>query len=450
MYTVQEIAQITGGRLLAGNPDIRISSVHFDSRQLEEGGLFVALTGGARDGHDFLQDAKERGAACALISKANVDEDLAEMALILVENTEWAFQELARAYRKKLRMPIIAITGSNGKTTTKDMLAHLLARRFKVYKTYKNLNNHLGLPLSLLQIRAEHEAAVLELGMNHKGEIDFLASIAQPNIAVLTNVGDAHLGHFGSRASIAEAKAELFAHTDKDGYILLHGDDPLVRNLEEKFPGKSYFFGFSSTNHIFASQIETVAEGTKFVLHFQDEVHPFFIPTFGKHNVANCLPCIFIAKQLGLSFHEIKEALKTLSISEMRFQVINGPYGSMLVNDAYNASPTSMKASIDTFLEIYPERKKVLVLGDILELGEKERELHEEIGRYLQNKKVTLFTIGQLAKYISAKAGGTHFSSYEEVATALKSHLNEETAMLFKASRGMKLEEIIHLLLKEA
>lgn len=447
MFTIEEIVKITGGILLQGDGQASVTSVHFNSRKLEENALFIALTGGGRDGHQFLQMAQKAGASAALVSKhVETDSELRDLHLILVQDTERAFQALAKAHRQRLSIPIIAITGSNGKTTTKDMTAHILAKKLHVFKTYKNLNNHLGLPLSLLQILPEHEVAVLELGMNHAGEIDLLASIAQPSTSVITNIGDAHIGHFGSKERIAEAKGELLPHTDPNKYVLLNGDDPYVTSIAAKYVGKRYYFSTKKEMDIYTSEMSSDENGTHFELHIDQQSVSCFIPTFGAYNVANCLPGAFIAYQFGFSLAEIAESLRDLSISDMRFQVLSGSNGSILINDAYNASPTSMKAAIETFADIYPERQKVLVLGDILELGEQADELHAQIGEYLKNKAFTLITIGEKAKHISEKAAGKHCLSKEVAVEALQPYLNRNHAILFKASRGIKLEEIIHLL----
>lgn len=448
MFNLQEIARVTKGTILRGSPDRRISSVHFDSRKLSKDSLFIALTGGRRDGHEFLQQAQASGARAALISKHGLEKELDGLDLILVQDTQAAFQALARWYRQKLTLPIIAITGSNGKTTTKDLLAHLLSQKYNVFSTYKNLNNELGLPLSILQIKPEHELAVLELGMNHAGEIDLLAGIAQPTISIITNVGDAHLGYFGSKEKIAEAKGELLAHSDPKQYILLNGDDPYVNQLVDIYPGRTYFFGLNPSNDIYASNLEAVEHGTRFYLHLNQQRISCYLPMFGQFNVVNALAGAFVAAQSGFSLAEIADGLRTATISEMRFQISSGPNESLIINDAYNASPTSMKAAIDTFANIYPERKKVLVLGDILELGEQEKELHQQIGHFLKNRDFILFTIGDRAKYIfqEAETIGQHCLSYQQVAEELQAYLTREFAILFKASRGMALEKIIQLI----
>lgn len=452
MLSISEIVQATEGLLLQGPSQKEISSVHFDSRLLEEDDLFIALTGGARDGHQFVAMAKEKGAAAALISDKDIArENLEGITLILVRDTTVAFQQLASYYRKKMKIPIIAITGSNGKTTTKDMMAHTLSSNYKIYKTYKNYNNDLGVPLSLLQIKEDIELAVLEMGMNHAGEIDLLGKIAQPSVTVITNVGDSHIENLGSRAGIAAAKGELLPYTDPKYYSILNGDDPLVRSQASKSPAQVFYYSIRQEADVYASNIQINDQGTSFRLHLkkgdlEEHVH-CFLPLYGTHNVSNFLPGAFIAYHMGIPIKEIADKALSLTISEMRFQTIAGPNESLFINDAYNASPTSMKAAIDTFMHIYPQRKKIIVLGDIYELGDAAQALHEDVGSFLKGKECQVFTVGQDAQWIAERADGKHFQTKKEVIQELQAYLSKEYIILFKASRGMKLEELIEQLL---
>ncbi|MBN6186178.1 UDP-N-acetylmuramoyl-tripeptide--D-alanyl-D-alanine ligase [Aneurinibacillus sp. BA2021] len=457
MFTVQEIVEITQGTLLQGEQQTEITSVHFDSRKIEHGALFVALTGGARDGHEFLQKAAEMGAKAAFVSdeaKAQAAGMEADFALILVDDTEKAFQQIARIYRNRLSLPIVAITGSNGKTTTKDILAHLLSGRKNVYKTYKNFNNHLGVPLSLLQITPETEAAVLELGMNHAGEIDFLAGMVRPSFSVITNVNDAHIEFFGSRELIAQAKGEILGHTNPDGFACLNQDNELVANLAHLNPGKTYFYHVHHEGEeeraadITASDIVFDENGSHFVVTTHDgEQFRCFMPLFGEHNISNALPCIFIARHLGIPSAEIAERLATLSISTMRFERVDGANGLLIINDAYNASPASMIASVKTFLSIYPERRKVLVLGDMYELGAESPAYHREVGTELRNMDMEfeLVAIGQDAKHLAEGygPGANYFTDKEEAKAYLAAFKSADYALLLKASRGMELETLL-------
>jgi UDP-N-acetylmuramoyl-tripeptide--D-alanyl-D-alanine ligase len=245
--SLERAAAMAEGLLLRGEPTLTVGSVHFDTRQIQPGALFVAIRGSARDGHDFLLQAAESGACGAIVSdEAKIPPQLPQsFGLILVNNTLRAFQKLAAAYRRTFAFPFVAVTGSNGKTTTKDIIAHVLEQKLSVYKTFKNLNNHLGVPYSLLQLEDRHQAAVLELGMNHAGEIDLLASLVKPQISVITHIGDAHIEYFGSRDKIALAKAELLPHTSPDGLVLLNGDNEYLRKVAHLFAGETLYYSLN-------------------------------------------------------------------------------------------------------------------------------------------------------------------------------------------------------------
>ncbi|WCK53472.1 UDP-N-acetylmuramoyl-tripeptide--D-alanyl-D-alanine ligase [Aneurinibacillus sp. Ricciae_BoGa-3] len=455
MFTIEQIISSTGGRLIGGSTDSRVTNVHFDSRQIKEGGLFVALAGGTRDGHEFLSTAGAQGAVAALVSdekKTQAAQLPSSFSLVLVEDTEKAFQDLARSYRNRLSIPIAAITGSNGKTTTKDILAHILEGKLKVYKTYKNFNNHLGVPLSLLQISPDTEAAVLELGMNHAGEIDFLAEMVQPTYTVITNVNDAHIEFFGTREAIARAKGEILPHTSPNGFACLNLDNDLVPGLAQLNPGTTYFYHIEQEGEppvaadITASSIWFDNAGSHFTVKTAEGEAACFMPLFGMHNISNALPGIFIALHIGLTLDEIAGRLASLEISSMRFERIDGRNGLLVINDAYNASPTSMLASVRTFLSIYPERKKVLVLGDMFELGSQEEQYHREVGEQLatMDGEFQVIAVGALARHIAEGCTkAEYFPTKEEAAKRLAAFASEDYAILLKASRGMRLEDLL-------
>ena len=388
-----------------------------------------------------------------MVSDETVSREGHELTFILVRDTELAFAQIASYYRDKLTIPVIAITGSNGKTTTKDIISHLLSFKKKVYKTFKNYNNHLGVPLSILQIQPHDEMAVLEMGMNHAGEIDFLGSIAKPNISVIVNVTDAHIEHLGSKENIAQAKAELLPHTSKDGFVILNGDNPYVVSVSHLYHGKTYFYRLTGKSDIFATEIQTNDLGTSFTVTVGEHTHQFTVPMFGTHIVSNTLPAIFIALQFGYRFDEINDSLQSLSISPMRFELVRDIRKTTVINDAYNASPTSMKTSIETFSGILLKHKKVLVLGDMFELGQDSEDYHREVGQFistLKDKPSFVVTVGNQAAYLSETCGvpSQHFTNKSEVAPFLTQFCDQEHALLFKASRGMKLEEVIEQLVE--
>ncbi|RNB78477.1 UDP-N-acetylmuramoyl-tripeptide--D-alanyl-D-alanine ligase [Brevibacillus nitrificans] len=439
------------GMVRAGDPGLLLQAVHFDTRQLIDGSLFVALTGGARDGHDFLLQAAQQGAVAAVISdESKVPQGLPQgFGLILVNDTLRAFQKLAAAYRKELTIPHIAVTGSIGKTTVKDIIAHVLGSHYSVYKTYKNLNNHLGVPYSLLQIEASHQAAVLELGMNHAGEIDLIASLTKPEISVITYIGDSHMEFFGSREKIALAKAELLPHTSPDGLVLLNGDSEYLRMIAHLYPGKIAYYSVEGPADIWAEDILSTDDGMQFTVCFPTgERFAAALPLYGTHSVLNALPAIAIAMRLGMSVEQITDALSTVKLSAMRFEQVTSAHGALYISDAYNASPASMEAAIGTFAELFPNRKKVLVLGDMYELGAESDAMHIQVGAYanaLRDRFSLLVTVGEHSRHISEAYEGQklHFATKAEAVAALLSLRNEQHAFLLKASRGMELWTVI-------
>ncbi|MFD2369718.1 UDP-N-acetylmuramoyl-tripeptide--D-alanyl-D-alanine ligase [Brevibacillus sp. GCM10020057] len=439
------------GMLVAGDPGLLLSAVHFDTRQLAPGALFVALTTGARDGHDFLLQAAQQGAVAALISdESKVPQGLPQgFGLILVNDTLRAMQKLAAAYRKELTIPHIAVTGSVGKTTVKDIVAHVLGSHFPVYKTYKNLNNHIGVPYSLLQIEEEHQAAVLELGMNHAGEIDLIASLVKPEISVITYIADSHIEHFGSREKIALAKAELLPHTSLDGLVLLNGDSAYLRMIAHLYPGQISFYSVEGPADIWAEEIRSAEDGMHFTVCFASgERFAAFLPLYGKHSVLNALPAVAIGKRLGMSNAQITDALSTVKLSAMRFEQVKSAHGPVYISDAYNASPTSMKAAIGTFAELFPDRQKVLVLADMFELGPDSDAMHAQVGAYangLRDRFSLLVTVGEYSRHISDAYEGDklHFATKDEAVAALLPLRDARHAFLFKASHGMELWTII-------
>ncbi|RNB82292.1 UDP-N-acetylmuramoyl-tripeptide--D-alanyl-D-alanine ligase [Brevibacillus fluminis] len=446
--TIQQVAKMAGGLLLSGDPALAVNHFHFDSRELASGGVFIAIKGD-RDGHDFLGAAIAQGACAAIISdQEKLPHNLPDgFALVLVNDTLRAYQKVAEAYRNTFDIPFVAVTGSVGKTSTKDVIGHLLASKLTIYKTYKNLNNHLGVPFSLLQLENEHQAAVMELGMNHAGEIDLLASIVRPQYSVITNIGEAHLEYFGTKEKVALAKAELLPHTDPNGVVFLNGDNEYLRRVSHLYDGSIMYYSVEGTADIWAEDITSTQEGTHFTYVSTDGVRfTVSVPLFGKHNVSNCLPAIAIALRFGLTKEEIQAALASVSLSAMRFEIIKSPTGAIFINDAYNANPTSMRVAIETFAGIFPDKKRILVLGNMLELGPDSDAMHTGIGELLnvyRDRFALVITIGTEALHIhNAYAGEKqHFATKQDSAPLLSSLAVNGNAILFKASRNTLLKD---------
>ncbi|MFS0784390.1 UDP-N-acetylmuramoyl-tripeptide--D-alanyl-D-alanine ligase [Bacillus sp. 1P06AnD] len=434
--------------------DRNICGVTIDSRKIQNGQLFVPFSGAHTDGHDHIVQAIEDGAGAALWKKdrPNPPEGL---PLLFVDDPLEALQTLAEAYLKETSAKVIGITGSNGKTTTKDMTASLLAQKYKVHKTDGNFNNHLGMPLTILSMDEDTEIAVLEMGMSSKGEIELLSRLAKPSVAIITNIGESHLLDLGSREAIAEAKLEITTGLQKDGMLIYHGDEPL---LQEKLVGSEWnclSFGRSDHNSMYALQIETDKDHTVFTSNLYPE--EISIPILGNHNVLNAMAAILAARQFGIELPEIRKGLSELKVTTMRMEMVEGKKGEKIINDAYNASPTAMRAAIDLVCALKGFERKILVLGDMLELGPEEIEFHRMIGQSIRHKAIDqLFTYGELGAYIAEGAkeeiGEQNVYAFQDkkaLIEELQKQVKKNDLLLVKASRGMKLEEVVFALKAE-
>ncbi|MGE8207092.1 UDP-N-acetylmuramoyl-tripeptide--D-alanyl-D-alanine ligase [Heyndrickxia sp. NPDC080065] len=433
-----------------------IDGVCIDTRKLQKGNLFIPFKGRNVDGHQLVEDAINSGAACALWQE-DVPNPPAQLPILIVKDTEKALQDLARSYRNELQVKVVGVTGSNGKTTTKDMVTSVLSEKYKVQKTEGNFNNHLGLPLTILSLHEDTDIAVLEMGMSARGEIEFLTQMAKPDIAIITNIGEAHLQDLGSRDAIAEAKLEITKGLSNDGLFIYIGDEPLLKERADNYNHlRVQTFGKAETNDIYPLSIEKNEDGSVFSVNIAPEIN-FFLPVLGEYNVQNSLAAILAAVELNLTMEEIKAGLKKLKLSAMRMELLSGIRGTKIINDAYNASPTSMKAAIHMLESLDQYAGKIVVLGDMLELGDNEREFHYEIGKELDPEKIQyVFTYGELAKNIteSAKTSFSHnnvfaFSDKQELIQSLLSVIKGDEWILVKGSRGMKLEEIVKAIKKD-
>ena len=390
--------------------DVTIHGVTIDSRKIQPGNLFIPLKGEHSDGHTYVETALKSGAAAAIWQK-DVPNPPANLPILIVEDTEKALQELARSYRNELNVKVVGITGSNGKTTVKDMTANLLSLQYKVKKTEGNYNNHLGMPITILSLDEDTEIAVLEMGMSGKGEIEFLTKLARPNVAVITNIGEAHLQDLGSREAIAEAKLEIVQGLKDDGLLIYMGDETLLKDSLAKFSEdlEMQTFGRSSQNNLYPTEMETKQDGSKFKVNSVDlEYH---LPVLGAHNVMNALSAMLVANYFNIPFEKMNSGFEQLTLTQMRMELIEGINGEKIINDAYNASPTAMKAAIDLISNLPDYDQKIVVLGDMLELGEQEKQFHYEIGSCLDPEQINyILTFGPLAAHI-AEGARTNFSS---------------------------------------
>jgi len=430
---------------------VSIKGVSINTKTIEAGNLFVPLKGDSRDGHEFVIQAFENGAAASLWQK-DVPNPPSNLPIIIVENTLEALQQLAKSYRDELNIKVVAVTGSNGKTTTKDILAELLAVKYKVQKTIGNFNNHIGLPLTILSLNTDTEVAVLEMGMSNFGEIDLLTKIAFPDACVITNIGDAHLAELGSREGIAKAKLEILNGLKPKGLFVYPGDEVLIKNYLEKtakhFRVKT--FGKSNSNDLYPTELKMTNQESVFKTNMSEET--FHLPVLGEYNVLNSLAAMLIAREFDIPFEKMNGAFQGLRLTHMRMEMSPGINESQVLNDAYNASPTSMKAVLELVMNLEGYEKKVVVLGDMLELGPNEKEFHAEIGEFLDPTKIDyVYTFGNLSQNIADRAkksfGDTRvfaFLDKQDLINHLKEQITPKTLVLVKASRGMKLEEVVN------
>jgi UDP-N-acetylmuramoyl-tripeptide--D-alanyl-D-alanine ligase len=421
-----------------------------DSRTLQSGELFFAVKGERFDGHDFVEQALSSGAIAAVVRKDQLQRYAVRAGLLAVDNTLTALQTLATVVRKLWGKTAIGITGSMGKTTTKDAMAHLLSARYRVHRSKGNFNNHFGLPLGLLTLEPEYDLAVIEMGMSHAGEIAALARIAQPNEGVVTTVAPVHLEFFDSIAGIARAKYELIEGLPHGGTAILNGDDEYVGQFGRDFKGKVVMFGLKPTNDVRAENIEVLGpEGTNFDLMVKELRQQVRSPLLGTHNVYNVLAAAAVALEHSITPSEIAATLPSLEPGDKRGQVLQ--VGNITVlNDCYNSSPKALLAAVDT-LAALPARRRIVVAGEMLELGATSDQLHRESGRHIAERKIdVLLGVRGLAKSMveAAREGGMtaeFVATAEEAGNWLARETRTGDAVLLKASRGVKLEKALEV-----
>ena len=430
-----------------GSEDVAVGSISTDTRGELSGCLFVPLKGERFDGHDYLQQAVEKGAVAVLC-----DREIAalpkEVAVYRVKQTRRALEDLAAYHRRRFALPVIAVTGSSGKTTTKELIASVLAQKFRVHKTEKNHNNEIGLAQTLLSLQPEDEVCVVEMGMRARGEIKRLAEVAAPTIGVVTNVGVAHLERLGSQDAIAAAKQELIESIPENGTAVLNWNDKRVRSMASVCHGRVISYGIEPQANVQALDIQYGLGKTKFTCRIFDEVFPVTLPLLGAHNVANALATVAVARVLGLSANRIQRALADAVAGELRQEIIDRS-GIRFVNDAYNANPLSMAASL-TSLSQFGEGRYVAVIGDMLELGPDEVAMHEELATAVIAAGITeLITVGPLARALGeAVKKQSHVNVHSvantnEVMPLLKPLLQEGDIVLIKGSHSLRLDTLV-------
>lgn len=446
--TLKEIIDVTNGNLVYGNENEECISFERDTRAIKDGDIFIGFKGETADGGIRYKEALENGAKGCIINKcANENLEKIENKFILeVEDTILATQQIAKLKRKKYNIPVVAITGSVGKTSTKDIIASVVSEKYDVLKTKGNMNNHIGLPMTILGLR-NHTAMVVEMGMNHFGEISTLTKIAKPTIAVITNVGTAHIGNLGSRENILKAKLEILEGLSKDGNVVINNDNDLLHKwyLENKDNYNIVTYGIENDSMEKAQDINYLESSSKYNLKNEGVIE---VPVGGEAFVYNSLAAISVGKALGISMDKIKQGILKFELTKMRLDVQKSSKGYTIINDCYNANYDSMKSALQ-YLNRTTGNRKIAVLGDMLELGDFSKKLHEGVGNaVVENKVDILITVGKEAKNIAKIAMENNVETYEytdnnSAISKLKEILEPEDAVLVKASNSMNFKEIV-------
>lgn len=449
---IKDIIRLCDGKLLSGDENIVINNIKIDSRKINDGDIYVGIRGEVNDGNIFFEDAINRGAKAIIVDNSKLDYDkYSDVTIVLVKDTVWCLQELARYKRSLFKGEVIAITGSVGKTTTKDMVASILSEKYKVLKTEGNYNNHIGLPLTILNYTLE-DVMVVEMGMSHEGELSLLSRIAKPTLSIITNVGTAHIGNLGSRENILKAKLEILDGMDNKKLIINNDNDMLheyyIKNSDNVITvginSDSMYRAVNVRDNCLFFDIDGYLENVKNV--YMNEAY-----------IINLLVGYAVGSLLGLTNEEYLNGVKKVTLSSKRLEMVMNKYGYNIINDSYNANYDSMKVGLEYLHNINYSGRKIAVLADMLELGEYSKKIHEDVGmEVVKNKIDVLVTVGEYARYINDKAisdgfdknNSYHFNSNVECIDFLKGFLKREDTVLFKGSNGMKLYEIIDEIIK--
>lgn len=444
ILTLKQIAKAVSGELINCDENIVVSSVSTDTRTITEGALFVALKGENSDGHRFIKNAINSGAVCAI---SEVKE--ADTPLILVEDTSKALLDLACCYRKEMHIPVVAVTGSVGKTSTRGMIASVLSQKYKTLATEGNFNNEIGVPLTLFRLRRDHEIAVIEMGMNHFGELSRITKAALPDTAVITNIGEAHIENLGSREGILSAKLEVLEGLSHGGTVVLCGDNDMLWTLSSRLDFETIYYGIENEKaDIKAYDVKTYPESSEFKFSVEGKEYIATINVAGAHHIYNALSAIVVGLKYNVPLNDIITGIKEFVPVGLRQAAVKLKKYT-IIKDCYNASPTSMKSGLEVLSLKETEGRRVAILGDMLELGTISEKAHFDTGMLVPDYNVDcLITVGEKARLIAkgAQEAGLKkvysFATNKEVCGKLYDILSEGDIVLLKASRGMHLEEI--------
>lgn len=445
--TISDIIEAIDGKLLCGDINKKITDITTDSRKTAPGVLFIPLEGEKFDGHEFINAAFDLGASAALTHKDT--ELLVGKTIIKVNDTRKALGDIARYYKKLCNIPTVAVTGSVGKTTTKDMLASVMSQKYNTLKTQANFNNDIGLPLTIFNMEKEHEAAVLEMGMNHFGEIEYLAGVGMPDVAVITNIGESHIENLGSREGIFKAKMEITKQFTENNMLIVNGDDDFLSHTKGLCNYKVIYYGITNPeNDVYAKDIENNGlEGISFTAVADGIDYKIEVNVPGEHNVYNALAAICVGREFGVPMEKIIEGIRSCELTSMRMET-EQHNGITIINDCYNASPDSIRAALKVLGNVDCQRK-IAILGDVLEMGDFAKEAHYNLGSAVVDNGVdVLVTAGENMKYLAqyAKDNGVEtvvsFDKTLEVCNYIKDKITGGDAVLIKASHGMHFEEV--------
>jgi UDP-N-acetylmuramoyl-tripeptide--D-alanyl-D-alanine ligase len=453
--TLEEVARYSGGRLVKGDPSLAVDRLHTDTRTLLAGDCFVALQGDRFDGHTFVSQVRSRGAVAALISHPLPSAELpSDLGLVEVPNTLEALQRFAANYRRQLAVKTIGVTGSSGKTSTKELIAAVLRMRFKTKATEGNLNNHIGVPLTLIRLEEGDEYGVIEMGMNHPGEIAPLVEMAAPEIGVISSIGPAHIEFFADQAGIAAEKAELIAGLPPGGLAVLNSDDEWSRRIADRTRARVAWVGSGPDSTWWAEDVKITPDGLSFVLRHNGSSATVRLPVMNRVMINNALIAAAVGRECGLTIHEIARGLESVSLPGARMQVVKR-HGASIINDAYNANPDSMRAALIALKEFPGATRRIAVLGSMGELGQRAPELHRATGEFAAKQGLAyLIAAGPHAEAYAkgAMAAGMNPNQIvaaldaEEATTALRPLLREGDAVLVKGSHFMGLERLVSAL----
>ncbi len=447
-WTIEQLVDATGGRLASGDPDTAVSGVALDSRQLKPQEAFLAIRGARFDAHRFVPEAVSRGAGCLIVSQPPATAP--SVPTICVDDTVVALGQLAAFHRASRAIPVVAITGSCGKTTTKELIAHLLDARYRLVKTAGTQNNQIGLPLTLLKLAASHEMAIVELGSNHPGEIAYLASIARPTVAVITNVGPAHLQFFGSIMGVLREKLSLLEALGPNGVAVVPGDQlEVVLEAKLRLGPQARVITFGTSERCDVQALDIRASGTGWLMRIRGELGEFVMRVPGSHNVENALAALACVKALGLELCDFRAALAGFAAVPMRSEVVRCE-GLTVMNDCYNANPLSFARALETLRDL-PASRRIVVAGEMLELGDYAVSAHQAIGRLAaQCGADVILAVGAFADDVARGARELRhpdtrtYGSVSHLLDDISGLLRPGDALLVKGSRGMKLEQVVH------